>query len=125
MIEARPNERTNKLSRRCVCFCAARGDGLWWLRLAPKSLQRLLFVTAAAALVAAVAGLEGRVVFVAFRRYLRLPAPWSWLLVSVALYGLAALVTAHLLGAIGPQVRRRRRKRAREREREGTWRAHT
>jgi len=52
-----------------------------------KALDSMVWVVTVISLVAAVVGVEGRVVFFAFSRYLELPQPWNWLLVSVALYG--------------------------------------
>uniref|UniRef100_A0A7S0WJN6 Uncharacterized protein n=1 Tax=Pyramimonas obovata TaxID=1411642 RepID=A0A7S0WJN6_9CHLO len=86
-----------------VCFCS-RFDGLWWTDLPPEALGSLVWVVAATALVAGVAGLEGRIIFRAFSRYLLVPPPWSYLLVSVALYGATVLLAGHFLGAIGPQL---------------------
>lgn len=59
-------------------------------------MRALLAVPALACLLA---GLEGRVVFAAFGQYLRLQPPWSYLAVTVALYGVALLAFLHYAGA--------------------------
>lgn len=47
------------------------------------------------------AGFEGRVVFHAFMPFIKLPAPWNYIMVSGALFGGMCLVLAHLTGALG------------------------
>ena len=47
------------------------------------------------------AGLQGRVVFHGFGEYIRVPAPWSYLLVTVALYGGLAAAAAVVTGRVG------------------------
>ena len=51
-------------------------------------------------LAAALAGLEGRVLLPAFGQFLGLHPPWSFVLVSVALYGGASLVLLHFAGRL-------------------------
>ena len=73
-------------------------DGLWWLPLpAPQQtlVRRLLLLLS---LVAALAGLEGRVLFRAFGQYMGLQPPWSYVVVSFALYCGAALSVLYLAG---------------------------
>ena len=73
-------------------------DGLWWVPL-PKAQQDVMsLLLLLAALMAVLAGLEGRVLFRAFGQYLGLHPPWSYVAVSFALYGGAALVVLHLAG---------------------------
>ena len=48
----------------------------------------------------ALGGLEGRVVFPAFGQYIQLHPPWSYLAVTVALYGAATLAMVHLSGGL-------------------------
>ena len=55
-------------------------------------------LVAVPALATLLAGLEGRVVFHAFGQYLRLQPPWSYLAVTVALYGVALLFFLHYAG---------------------------
>jgi len=47
---------------------------------------------------AALGGLEGRIIFRAFGQYIMLHPPWSYLVVTVALYGSAALLAMHFAG---------------------------
>lgn len=60
------------------------------------TVQRMLLLVS---LAAALAGFEGRVLLRAFGHFLGLHPPWSIVLVSVALYGGAALVLLHFAGA--------------------------
>eukprot|EP00951_Prasinocladus_malaysianus_P017230 scaffold135563_cov31-Prasinocladus_malaysianus.AAC.1 len=64
-----------------TCFWAHRVKGLALLSLGTT-----------------LAGLEGRVVFRALEQFLALHPPWSYILVTSALYGTAALVVMHLTG---------------------------
>ena len=64
-------------------------------------VQRVVLLVS---LAAALAGLEGRVLLRAFGQFLGLHPPWSFVLVSVALYGGAALVLLHFAGAYCPAV---------------------
>ncbi|KAK9785342.1 hypothetical protein WJX73_005937 [Symbiochloris irregularis] len=76
-------------------------DGLWWLPL-PHAQQHLVRrVLLLLSLVAALAGLEGRVLFRAFGQYMGLQPPWSYVVVSFALYGGAALSVLYLAGLLG------------------------
>lgn len=56
------------------------------------------------ALCGALIGLEGRVIFFAFRQYIKLQPPWDWISVTVALFGFAAVCLAHMLGALGTTI---------------------
>jgi hypothetical protein len=55
-------------------------------------------------LAGALVGFEGRVVFYAFASYIKLPPPWNWIAVTIALFGMAAVVLAHYTGAIGTTI---------------------
>ena len=70
---------------------SARGDpsgALWWSKSASgDAAVAARFTAANLALIALVLGLEGRVVFRSFSQYVRLPAPWSFLAVTLALGG--------------------------------------
>ncbi|KFM25480.1 hypothetical protein F751_0507 [Auxenochlorella protothecoides] len=79
--------------------------GLWWLG-AGERVRRLRAGLLLASLAAALAGLEARVVFRSYAQYLRLPPPWSYLAVTVAVYGAAALLLLHAVGALEPEVER-------------------
>ena len=71
--------------------------GLWWL---PPSFKWLRAAIWTAAYVFGVAALEQRVVLVAFGSFVKLPAPWSWVVVTVGLYLGAALVIAYFGGLV-------------------------
>ncbi len=47
---------------------------------------------------------QGRVIFRAFGQYIQLPPPWSYLVVTAALYGAAALAVLHAAGLLGAQL---------------------
>jgi hypothetical protein len=47
-----------------------------------------------------VAALEQRVVLVAFGAFVKLPAPWSWIVVTAGMYLAAALVVAYFAGIV-------------------------
>ena len=75
---------------------------MWWLsarKARRDGVRSVLLVPAVGALLA---GLEGRVIFRAFGQYLRLSPPWSYLAITVALYGTALLVVLHVAGAQPP-----------------------
>lgn len=72
--------------------------------MSEEAVQATVWGVAACALVAAVAGLEGRVVFFAFQRFILVPQPWSWILVSVALYGAHRGQHSHSPNKQQPQV---------------------
>jgi hypothetical protein len=78
-------------------------DGLWWLGsgTAVDALRRLLLLLSLAAFLA---GLEGRIIFYSFGQYIRLAAPWSYMAVTLTVYGLAALVLLHFSGALGQEA---------------------
>lgn len=61
--------------------------GLWWMappgqQQASRAARRVL---GGAALLALLAGIEGRVIFPGFGQYIPLHPPWSWILVTVRL----------------------------------------
>uniref|UniRef100_A0A061QRP1 Nef1-like protein n=1 Tax=Tetraselmis sp. GSL018 TaxID=582737 RepID=A0A061QRP1_9CHLO len=87
------------LSVPCLAVLSAP-CGLWWLPLRQQHREALRWSAALAALGAAVAGVEERVVFAAFGEYILLHPPWDWVLVTVALYGHGAVVLLHLSGAL-------------------------
>lgn len=58
----------------------------------------------AGALLVALVGFEGRVVFHGFGQYIQLPPPWNWLAVTFALFGCAVMLLLHLTGALGASV---------------------
>lgn len=70
---------------------------LWWF---PKALQRPRMIAWAISFLVGVAAIEKRVVVVAFGAYVKLHAPWSWIVVTAGLYLGAALVIAYFTGMI-------------------------
>ena len=81
-----------------MCHCPA--GGVWWLSSRKGRRDGVRAVLLVPAVGALLAGLEGRVVFRAFGQYLRLSPPWSYLAVTVALYGTALLVVLHCAGGL-------------------------
>ena len=61
------------------------------------AFRRLLCLIA---LAGGLAGLEGRLIFPAFGQYIRLPPPWNFAAVTIALYGCTALAAMHMTGPI-------------------------
>lgn len=73
-------------------------DGLWWLPLGARQREAVRKVVLLGSVLAALGGLEGRVIFRAFGQYIMLHPPWSYLVVTVALYGSAALLAMYFAG---------------------------
>ena len=73
-------------------------DGLWWLSLSARQREAVRKAVLLGAVLAALGGLEGRVIFRAFGQYIMLHPPWSYLVVTIALYGTAALLAMHFAG---------------------------
>lgn len=83
-----------------MCTMLPVQEGLWWLPLRRQqrdALRTLLLITS---LAGAVAGLEGRLIWRAFGQYISaaVPSPWSYLIVTAAFYGAAALFLLHHAG---------------------------
>ena len=74
-------------------------EGLWWLPLGGRQREAVRKVVLLVSVLAALGGLEGRVIFRAFGQYIMLHPPWSYLVVTVALYGSAALLAMYFAGA--------------------------
>jgi hypothetical protein len=70
---------------------------LWWL---PEHLYWARIALWLIAYVAGVAALEQRVVLVAFGSYVKLPSPWSWIIVTAGMYLGAALVIMYFGGLV-------------------------
>jgi len=85
-----------------LCVYASSGS-LWWLPGMHDGhcLAGLRWAVLGLSLVLFTAGLEGRVVFSGFGEYVRVPAPWSYVLVTAALYGALAAAAALCTGAAG------------------------
>ena len=87
-----------------VLALSAPYGSLWWLGLEGFSLDVLRHTALLVGLIGLVAGFEGRVVFASFGQYIHVPSPWSYLLVTPALYAGAALFASHFTGALGGTV---------------------
>ncbi|KAK9838795.1 hypothetical protein WJX74_003461 [Apatococcus lobatus] len=77
-------------------------DGLWWLPLSTATADRLRRMSVPVVGLGALAGLEGRVLLPAFGSYLAVPAPWSTVLVTIALFGSASVTLVLHEGWLSP-----------------------
>eukprot|EP00284_Hemiselmis_tepida_P013057 CAMPEP_0174918022 /NCGR_PEP_ID=MMETSP1355-20121228/2845_1 /TAXON_ID=464990 /ORGANISM="Hemiselmis tepida, Strain CCMP443" /LENGTH=572 /DNA_ID=CAMNT_0016163179 /DNA_START=43 /DNA_END=1758 /DNA_ORIENTATION=+ len=90
---------THALPPLVIVALADRGS-LWWMGIELK-YYRVFRTACGAALVLAVAGaIEIRVVFHAFRQYIRVPYPYDYVAVTAGVYGLALMVLAHFSGVL-------------------------
>ncbi|KAK6930734.1 hypothetical protein RJ641_002527 [Dillenia turbinata] len=80
-------------------YASTRG-ALWWVTKSEVQLHSIRVVNGVVALVAVVICLEIRVVFHAFGRYIQVPPPLNYLLVTITMLGGAAAVGAYALGMI-------------------------
>lgn len=86
-----------------LLFVSSMKNGLWWLgKSATADALRSLFVLLA--LGGFLAGIEGRIIFHSFGQYIRLAAPWSYVAITLALYGVGALGLLFFSGAVGEDV---------------------
>lgn len=83
---------------------ASTRNSLWWLTKNPSQLHSIRIVNGAIALLVVVVCLEVRVVFHSFGRYIQVPPPFSYLLVTATMLGGAAAVGAFALGMIADAV---------------------
>ncbi|GBG84594.1 hypothetical protein CBR_g38877 [Chara braunii] len=79
-----------------LLYASTRG-GLWWL-CGAQDFQRTRLVIGAVALAVVVGCLEFRVVFRSFSGYIHIEAPFSYVLVSIAMYGMAISFAGYALG---------------------------
>lgn len=77
---------------------------MWWLARDQREADRLRRLLLYPAVFIFIAAFEGRIVFRSFASYIKLPAPWNYILVSFALYCLAGLVAAHFEGLMTKQT---------------------
>ncbi|XP_058102832.1 uncharacterized protein LOC131246592 [Magnolia sinica] len=82
-----------------VLYASTRG-ALWWVTRDGHQVHQIRVVNGAVALVVVVICLEVRVVFHSFGRYLHVPPPLNYLLVTVAMLGGASGVGAYALGLV-------------------------
>ncbi|XP_057950255.1 uncharacterized protein LOC131145161 [Malania oleifera] len=80
-------------------YASTRG-ALWWVTKSALQLQSIRVVNGAFALVVVVICLEVRVVFHSFGRYIQVPPPLNYLLVTITMLGGAAAAGAYALGLI-------------------------
>ncbi|KAK9675318.1 hypothetical protein RND81_11G000300 [Saponaria officinalis] len=79
---------------------ASTRNSLWWIVKDPTHLHSIRLVNGAVALLVLVICLQVRVVFRSFGRYIQIPPPFSYLLVTVTMLGGAAAAAAASLGMI-------------------------
>ncbi|XP_031124366.1 uncharacterized protein LOC116027078 [Ipomoea triloba] len=80
-------------------YASTRG-ALWWVTKNDHQLQSIRMVNGSIALVVVVICLEARVVFHSFGRYIQVPPPFNYLLVTISMLGGAAAAAAYALGMI-------------------------
>lgn len=80
-----------------ILFLHLCPKALWWM---PDSLYWPRAISGVLAFIIGVAALETRVVAVAFGAYVKLHAPWSWVVVTIGLYLGGALVVAYFGGLL-------------------------
>ncbi|KAJ0230744.1 No exine formation 1 [Hirschfeldia incana] len=80
-------------------YASTRG-GLWWVTKDSHQLQSIRIVNGAIAMVVIVICLEVRVVFRSFGKYIQVPPPLNYLLVTTTLLGGAAGAGASVLGMV-------------------------
>ncbi|XP_043704881.1 uncharacterized protein LOC122654723 [Telopea speciosissima] len=81
-------------------YASTRG-ALWWVSKNAHHLHSIRVANGAVALVVVVLSLEIRVVFHSFGRYIQLPPPLNYLLVTITMLGGASAAGAYALGMIG------------------------
>ncbi|XP_061989600.1 uncharacterized protein LOC133708162 [Rosa rugosa] len=79
---------------------ASTRGALWWVTKNPNQLRGIQVMNGAVALVVVVICLEIRVVFHSFGRYIQVPPPLNYLLVTTTMLGGAAGAGAYALGMI-------------------------
>ncbi|PSR84598.1 Rho GTPase-activating protein [Actinidia chinensis var. chinensis] len=80
-------------------YASTRG-ALWWVTRNEHQLRSIRVVNGAIALVVVVICLEIRVVFHSFGRYIQVPPPLNYLLVTITMLGGAAAAGAYALGMV-------------------------
>ncbi|KAK4371320.1 hypothetical protein RND71_010795 [Anisodus tanguticus] len=80
-------------------YASTRG-GLWWVTKNEHQLQSIRVVNGAIALFVVVVCLEVRVVFHSFGRYIQVPPPLNYLLVTITMLGGSAAAGAYALGMV-------------------------
>ena len=83
-------------------LCSIR-NGLWWLGdgVFARSLK---YISILLSLGGFLAGIEGRLVFHSFGQYIRLAPPWSYISITIGMYGVVGLLLLVSNGAFGDGV---------------------
>ncbi|CAA0815517.1 no exine formation 1 [Striga hermonthica] len=88
----------------CIPFLfqlyASTKGALWWVTKNEHQLHKIRLLNGALILVAVVVCLEVRVVFLSFGRYIHVPPPLNYLLVSITMLGGASAAGAYALGMV-------------------------
>ncbi|KAL7197211.1 hypothetical protein ACSBR1_037099 [Camellia fascicularis] len=82
-----------------LLYASTRG-ALWWVTKDDNNLRSIRVVNGAVALIVVVICLEVRVVFHSFGRYIQVPPPLNYLLVTITMLGGAAAAGAYTMGMI-------------------------
>ncbi|XP_077227698.1 no exine formation 1 [Tasmannia lanceolata] len=82
-----------------LLYASTRG-ALWWVTGNAHQLQQIRIMNGAVALVVVVLCLEVRVVFHSFGRYLHVPPPWNYVLVTFTMLGGASAAGGYAVGLI-------------------------
>ena len=80
-------------------YASTRG-ALWWVTKNENQVHSIRVVNGAVALVFVVVALEVRVVFHSFGRYIQVPPPLNYVLVSITMLGGAAAAGAYAMGMV-------------------------
>ncbi|KAK4402558.1 hypothetical protein Sango_0996500 [Sesamum angolense] len=80
-------------------YASTRG-ALWWVTKNEHQLRSIRFVNGAVALVVVVVCLEVRVVFHSFGRYIHVPPPLNYLLVTITMLGGAVAAGTYAVGMV-------------------------
>ncbi|KAH1240001.1 hypothetical protein GmHk_08G024299 [Glycine max] len=80
-------------------YASTRG-ALWWVTSNPDQLHSIRVVNGAIALVFVVVALEVRVVFHSFARYIQVPPPLNFVLVTITMLGGASATAAYAMGMV-------------------------
>lgn len=83
-------------------YASTRG-ALWWVTKNEHQLKSIRFVNGAVALVIVVVCLEVRVVFHSFGRYIHVPPPLSYLLVTITMLGGAVASGTYAVGMVSDE----------------------
>lgn len=80
-------------------YASTRG-ALWWVTTSENQLQSIRVVNGAVAMIFIVISLESRVIFHSFGRYIQVPPPLSYVLVTTTMLGGAVGAGAYAMGMI-------------------------